>query len=406
MPKVSAERRLAQLLGAENDQVLRKGINEFLAEVGLAFVCALLEREIIQRCGQKYERNPDREASRWGSQKGSVCIDGAKVQIDKPRIRDASGEIPLETYKALNNQDVLTKRVLDAVFSGISTRNFARVFEKPLRKGGVSKSSVSRKLVAATKVDVEEFLKRRLDEHRLVAIMIDGVHIAKRQMLVAIGITERGRKIVLGTRLGATENAPVCRDLINDLLDRGLNLPSKCLFVIDGSKALHRAITDVFGDRSVIQRCQEHKIRNVLAYLPRKTHGHFRQLLQAAYCEPNHAKALERLTAARWEIYRISQDGANKLTEGQLETLTLQRIGVRGKLFTTLRTTNVIESCFSAARTRMRNVKRYNDDQQIYRWVVKGITKAEASFRILPGHRQIAGFRKKLEAFDHTKGLC
>jgi putative transposase len=405
MPKISAERRLAQLLQAENDQVLRKGINDFLAEVGLAFVSALLEREVLQRCGAKYERSTERQAVRWGSQAGSVRIDGELVPVDKPRIRNESGELPLETYTALQKRDALDTPVLAAVLSGVSTRNYARLIEKPLRRRGVSKSSVSRTIIAATKPDVEAFLKRRLEQHPVFAIIIDGVHIAGRQMHVAIGLTESGRKIILGTRLGGTENSHVCRDLINDMIDRGLTVPEKCLFVIDGSKALARAITDVFGDRAVIQRCQEHKIRNVLAYLPRRQHEHFRQLLQAAFCEYSLPQALERLAAAKAEIGRYSQDAANKLVEGQLETLTLQRLGLRGKLFTTLRTTNVIESCFSAARRRMRNVTRYRDDQQMYRWVVKGLTCAEQSFHILPGHRQIAAFRKKLVAFDRTKGI-
>jgi transposase-like protein len=260
-------------------------------------------------------------------------------------------------------------------------------------------------MIAASKHDVEAFLTRRLEEHPIVAMFIDGVHIAGRQMIVAIGVTERGRKIILGCRLGGSENQHVCRDLINDALDRGLQIPTRCLFVIDGSKPLHRAITDIFGDRAVIQRCQEHKIRNVLAYLPQRLHGHFRQQMTAAFCEHSLSKALERLDQIRWELGRHSQDAANKLLEGQLETLTLQRLSIRGKLFTTLRTTNVIESCFSAARRRMRNVTRYRDDQQMYRWVVKGLTCAESSFRILPGHRQIAGFKKKLAGYDRTKGV-
>lgn len=402
MPKISAERRLAQLLGAENDQVLRKGINEFLAEVGLALVSALFEREVLQRCGPKYERSDARAALRWGSQPGSVCVDGQVVTVDRPRMRNAQGEVPLETYRALQDKTVLDQRVLTAVLSGVSARNYARLLEKPLRQRGVSKSAVSRRLIAATKEDVEAFLKRRLEQHPVVAIIIDGVHVAGRQMIVAIGVTQRGRKLILGTRLGGSENAAVCRDLINDMLDRGLQIPQRCLFVVDGSKALSRAIKDVFGDRALLQRCQEHKIRNVLAYLPRKQHEHFRQILQAAFCELSYAKALERLATARWEIGRYSQDGASKLVEGQLEALTLQRLGIRGQLFTTLRTTNVIESCFSAARRRMRNVTKYRDDQQIYRWVVKGLTCAESAFRILPGHRQIAAFERKLIAFDPT----
>jgi len=404
MPKLHPEEALQSLFGTDYRKALQKDAQSFLGSVGLELVKLLLQAEVTEKCGTKNKKTTDRKFVRWGSDVGSVTVRGAKEQIAKPRVRhaDGSAEVQLDTYRALADSAWLTERILNAVVNGVSTRSYARLLEKPIRRQGVSRSTVSRRAIAATKPQVDAFLKKSLADLKLAAILIDGIHFSKRQMIVAIGITYTGRKHVLGMRLGATENAVVARDLISELIDRGLDPEKRYLFVIDGSKALAQAITAAFGERGIIQRCQEHKIRNVLAYLPRRYHARFRAKLTAAYNSRSFKLASSRLQSVRSELQLISDGAVNSLTEGMQETLTLHRLGISGALFKSLRTTNAIESAFSAARRHTCRSTRFRDEQQIYVWATRGLMCAEKNFRTLPGHRQIAKLRGKLDSFNPT----
>jgi transposase-like protein len=250
---------------------------------------------------------------------------------------------------------------------------------------------------------VDEFFKRRLEDINAVVLFIDGVNVAGRQALACIAIDTAGRKHVCGVRLGSTENQIVCRDMIRDMIERGLDTERNYLFVIDGSKALAQAIRATFGQHTHIQRCQEHKIRDVQAYLPHKYRKAFRQKMQAAYAQKTERAALNRLNKIRMELTLISERAANALIEGMYETVTVHRLGVTGLLRQSLRTTNIIESAFSSVRRYMGRVGRFRDDAQRDLWLVRSLIEAERHFRTIEGYRQLSELRKILGSNQASK---
>ena len=359
----------------------------------------LMEAEVTTKCGEKHERIANRKYVRHGTQSGKVLMQGGKESIERPRIRskDQKHEAMLETYEAFNKKNALDERILATILAGVPTRHYAKLLERQLNKNGVSKSSVSRKAIAATKPQVEQFLSKRLEGLNLVILMLDGIHVGKRNLITCIGIDTAGRKHLLAVRLGATENMIVCRDMLADMIERGLNPEGKYLFVIDGSRALGQAIRAAFGDNTAIQRCQEHKIRDVEAYLPFKHRKQFRGLMQAAYNAKSESQALGLLQKIRSKLSILSEQAANSLTEGMRDSVTLHRLGITGLLYKSLRTTNIIESAFSAARRRMKNPVRHRNEASIQAWTIRALLVAEKNFRSLAGYRQIAKLKKKLK---------
>ena len=360
-------------------------------------------------CGKKYERDSNRGAVRWGSQPGTIQIRGTKERIAKPRVRTADGknEIDLETYAAFNRKSAIQDEVIARIGSGVSTRRYVQTIQKELRKRGVSKSAVSRQIIAASKLALDAMMQRRWDGMHFVALMFDGIRIGKTHVVASIGIDKSGRKHILGWNLGSTENHVVCRDLIRRLVECGLDVDSPYLFVIDGSKALLLAIKETFGVHAVVQRCQEHKIRDVEGYLGAKQAKLFRIKLQTAYNEKSYHAASKRLQKIRWELLSVSEKAANSLTEGLESTLTLHRLGIAGGVRESLRTTNIIESSFARLRQYTRNVTNWSDGDQVERWLAFGLLKVEAGYRQLPGYRQLARLHemlaKELTALQHSK---
>jgi transposase-like protein len=340
---------------------------------------------------------------RWGTEEGTAVVDGGKIQVARPRVRQQArknsvgGEVQLATYKSMNGQELLSEPMLARILAGVSTRRYASTIERSLRARGVSKSSVSRQAIAATKPTVDQFLERQVGELEPLVLLFDGISLGGRQMIVSIGINARGRKHVLGVRLGATENEVVCRDLIRDLIERGLSPEEKYLFVIDGSKALVKAIRAAFGQDTAIQRCQEHKIRDIQSYLPVKSRRAIRAKLQAAYQQRTEKSAGAKLERIRMELLRLGgEKAANALIEGLPETLTVHRLGVTGLLRKSLRTTNILESAFSAARRYLGRVSRYRNEAQTDRWAIRSLLEAERHFRTVAGNRQLADLKKAL----------
>jgi putative transposase len=397
---------LKEVLGPDFETAIRSGVVEYFARAGRAVAEALIAGEVENLCGQKHSRKRNGEAVRWGSQPGAITIRGVKEPIEKPRVRTADGknEIDLETYTAFSKKDALREEAIVRIGSGVSTRDFGRTVRKEMRHHGISKSAVSRRVIDSTKVSMETFLARRWDKHTFVSIMIDGVHIGKTHVVAAVGIDKSGYKHVLGWQIGSTESAVVCRDLLRKLSEAGLNPDAPYLFVLDGSKALKAAVQERFGQDVLIQRCQEHKIRDVEGYLPVRLRKRFRLLLHAAYNEPNYRAASERLQKIRLQLLSVSEPSANSLTEGLEHTLTLHRLGINGGVRESLRTTNIIESAFSRLRQRTHNVSNWTDCQQVDRWMAFGLLKAEAGFRRLPGYRQLSSLQRKVQtALQSTK---
>jgi transposase-like protein len=345
---------------------------------------------------------------RWGTEKGTGLIGGAKSLVERPRVRlkrclvAGEAEVQLETYKAMNRSELLDGPLVAAILSGVSSRNYENIVLRGLEAKGVKRSTVSRKVIAATKPSVDAFRKESLKGYDPVVLILDGIHVGKCQVIACIGIDMWGRKRALGVRVGATENEVVCRDLIRDLIERGLNSQTACLFVVDGSKALIAAIRAAFGQDAAIQRCQEHKIRDIQGYVPVKFRHQFREKLQAAYNEKTEKQALKRLAQIRLELSLISENAANALTEGMYETLTLHRLGITGLLRASLRTTNIIESAFSSVRRYMGRVTRFRDEAQRELWITRSLIETQRHFRVLRGYRQLRKLRNNLQ--NHREG--
>lgn len=389
-------------------EIVEAGIKEYLEDAKRLFLEALMQSEVNHRAGTSHSRNRPSPIHRWGYEQGVAVVDGAKTAVLRPRIRvqrnleQASKELHLETYKAMNRSELMDGPLLACILSGVSARNYSKIVYRGLRAKGVSKSAVSRKAIAATKPDIDKFLNRKLDELRLVALFFDGVNVGGRQAIACVAVDNVGRKHAIGLRFGGTENEIVCRDLLRDLAERGLNMDSRYLFVIDGSKALASAIRTRFGQSAAIQRCQEHKIRDIQAYLPVSVRMQFRQKLLAAYGQRTEKAAFKRLEIIRLELARFGEKAVNALTEGLYETLTVHRLGITGELRRSLKTTNIIESAFSAVRRHLRGVSNYRNEEQRERWIIRGILEAERNFRCLPGNRQLGELKQKLEKYTAT----
>jgi transposase-like protein len=374
-------------------------LTSFATEMGLKVATVLLEDEVNQRCGQRYERVPGRTVTRYGHQGGVAVIAGQKLPIVRPRMRYTRqcGEADLETYARLQSPDAMPQSVLKRLVRGVSCRDYEGVVDLAREGFGVRKSSVSRSFVKASAKEVRQLAERRFDGVRFPVIYLDGVQYAGETMTVALGVLENGTKRVLGVRQGATENAAVCTALLEDLQERGLDTSQPTLLVLDGAKALHAAVKRVWGPGALIQRCQVHKKRNVREHLPQKHWDELSRQLYAAYHETDYDEALRRLkTTARW-LERLNPDAAASLREGMEETLTVVRLGIPELLRRTLATTNPIESAFSVAQNVTRRVKCWREGDMRQRWCVAGLMRAESKFRRVKGYRHMPQLLKALD---------
>jgi transposase-like protein len=360
------------------------------AEAGLLVIRALLEEEVEQRAGPRYQHKPERQASRWGSEEGSVVFAGRKVPLARPRLRSREGrEVALERYELFRADGRLQRAVAPRVLRGVAMRDYEGTLEAVCDGYGVQKSSVSRHWKVVSAERLQQFLERPLGGLDLVALLIDGIAFHDHLLVVALGLDSAGRKHVLGLWPGATENATVCKELLADLVRRGLPTEHKYLVVIDGSKALTKAVRATFGEQAFVQRCQVHKERNVLEQLPPEHHRRVRQRLRAAWKLKGQVEARSALERVVADLEELSPSAAASLKEGLEETLTVHRLGVPESLRRTLRSTNPIESCFSTTRKRCRNVKRWRSQEMVQRWVGTMLLEVEQRLRRVRGHREM-----------------
>jgi len=289
---------------------IHHGLHGLATELGLLVAVQLLEDEVTQLCGPRYQRQPDRTHTRYGHQRGQVTLAGQQLAIQRPRVRctDGRGEAPLGRYASLQRPEAMPEAACRRLLRGVSCRDYAAVVEQARDGFGIARSSVSRHFVRATAAEVQRLAERRFDGVRFAAIYIDGVEYAGDTLVVALGITAEGTKQVLGLRQGATENAAVCTSLLEDLAARGVATNQPTLFVLDGAKALAAAVRRVWGDQAVVQRCQVHKLRNVQAHVPKRHWAETKRRLHAAYRETSYPRALATLQETlRW-LERLSPD--------------------------------------------------------------------------------------------------
>ena len=315
----------------------------------------------------------------------------------RPRVRTRAGEeVELENYHRLQQDGKMQRAVAERMVCGLSTRKYRRAVQSVLEGYGIRKSSVSRHFVRATATPWRALLERRLEELRLVALLIDGIEFAGQTWIVALGVEEGGGKQVLGLWQGATENATVCTALLEDLVARGLDPEQRYLFVLDGSKALRAAVEKVFGSRAEVQRCQIHKRRNVNDPLPQHCRADYDRQLRNAYAMTRYPDAKQALQRLWRQLCDVNPSAARSLEEGMEETLTLHRLGVGPLLRRSLATTNLIESCWSTVRSVARNVKRWQGGNHGARWTAAGLLEAENKFRKVRGYRELKELAEKL----------
>lgn len=382
---------------------LRDGLRELVVSSGLQVLKALLEEDRQRLCGPARKKQQDRTAYRYGYDSGQLVMGGRKLAMEKPRVRSVNGEeVTLPSWEEFQRMDPLDQRVVEQILCGVSTRGYERSLE-PLdqdRKAiGVKRSSVSRRLVMTTAARVRTFMNRPLDEWDLPVILIDGIHICEAMVLCVIGIDADGGKHVLGLCDGASESESVCRGLFRSLIERGLPVERARLFVIDGSAGLRKAIRNTFGSWALIQRCQIHKLRNVLEHLPENKRVWVRTKMRKAWELPTAGAAKTELERLARTLQNDYPSAAASLREGLEETVTLHELGVTGNLYRFLRSTNAIENLQSTTRRLTRNVKRWRNGTMIIRWVGTALIEAERRFRRIIGNKDLS---RLIIALDRT----
>jgi transposase-like protein len=382
---------------------IRGGLLALAVGAGLQVMATLMEADVAALAGPRGKHDSERIAVRHGRDRGSVTLGGRRVPVSRPRVRaaDGSGELPVPAYEVFTGTEVMGAMAMERMLAGLSTRRYGIGLE-PVGQSvqatsrSTSKSAVSRKFVAMTETALADLLAADLSGLDLVALMVDGVHFAEHCCVVALGIDIDGTKHPLALVQGSTENATLVSDLCVGLRERGLDVTKPILAVLDGSKALRRAVLDVF-DRPVLARCQLHKIRNVRDRLPERLRGPVEKRMREAYHAESALDAQARLEALARELDKTHPGAAASLREGLAETLTVLRLGIAPTLARTLRSTNAIESMISICRERSRNVKRWRDGQMALRWCAAGMIEAGKQFRRVNGHLHLPELRAALE---------
>ncbi len=371
----------------------RESVMDLCIRTGLEVLDHLMEEDRVALCGPAGRHDPDRTAYRSGSAPGEITLGGRRVALRRPRVRTVEqSELAVPTYRWAADRDPLEEATWKAVVHGVATRGYESLqpeLPAPAEGRAASKSAVSRRFVALSQQKLSECLSRSLEDLDLWVVMIDGIIFADRVVLVTLGIAADGTKHVLGVREGTTENATVARALLRDLVARGLSDDHRLLFVIDGGAGIRKAILEAFGTRGVVHRCQLHKIRNVQGHLPQSLRSRIGKAMEQAYKLSKPKLAARRLEQLARSLEGEHPSAAASLREGLGETLTLQRLGVRGALWKTLRSTNPIENLNSGIARFTRNVKRWRDGSMILRWVGSAVLEAERKFRRIRGYKQM-----------------
>ena len=387
----------------------RTELIELAVASGLKVLTTMLEEDRTAICGPRYQHQADRRASRTGTVPSEVVLGGRKVALNRPRVRANGAEVPLPTFQLMASEDPLNRRVVEQMLLGVATRRYARSLEPlpaTMVTRGTSKSAVSRRFVAKTAAQLDAWRSTALDALDLVALLIDGVHVGEHCIVVALGIDYTGAKHALGLWDGSTENATVCQSLLADLQSRGLRTDRSLLVILDGSKALHKAVTQTFGSAALLHRCQVHKLRNILEHLPEGQRPWVRAIVARAYKQTEVATARRLLQDLARRLEDRYPSAAASVREGLDETLTVITLGLSDRLRQSLATTNAIESLISRTRHVKRNVKRWRGGQMVLRWTAAAVLEAVKGFRRLKGHKDMPKLIAALRARDQQLGIA
>ncbi len=383
---------------------LRVSVDRFCLLAGVEALGEMLAEDAEALCGPRHARRPERRGYRWGTTTSEVAYQGGKVKVSRPRVRDLAGtEMSLPSWEALSDPDLLRAWATNLMVLNVSTRKYrraVRLAEGDLPAVGgdaTSKSAVSRRFVALTRKKLKAWLASDLSALDLLVIQIDGLHVGDHVLVAAIGVDGRGEKHVLGIAEGATENAATVQALLDNLIARGLDPSLPRLFIVDGAKALSKAVRNTFGIAAAIQRCQVHKGRNITERLDEHLHAGVKKTLRQAWDQDDADKA-ERLLKNLARRLEHEQPGVSaSILEGLDEILTVIRLGLPRELRRSLACTNAIENALGTVRTVSRNVKRWRNAEMALRWTAAGLIEAQKTFRRLKAYRQLPVLRKALE---------
>lgn len=376
---------------------------QMLIPLGLQAVEEELQAEVERVVGDRYSRS-QQQFKRWGRNTGSVYLGDQKVSVSVPRVRDvAQGqEVVLSSYRGLQNPRVIDDLVFRRVINGVSAKKYEDAVMEVPETFGIKKSSVSRKFIRASARKLKECLERDLSGEDIIAIFIDGKYFAENEIIIALGITIEGEKIVLGFIESSTENHRVCKDFLNGLMGRGLNVANEILFIIDGAKGLYKGIKDVLREKAVIQRCQWHKRENVAKYLDKKLQPQFRRKLQAAYEQPTYELAKPRLGLIKKELSLLNASAVASLEEGLEETLTLHRLGLFKQLGESFKTTNCIENIMRQVGIYTDRIGYWKNSDQRQRWVGTALREIGPNLRKVRGYKNLNQLRLAMKNLNTT----
>jgi transposase-like protein len=386
-------------------------IDDLIDVMGRATIEAVLLMSAAQVAGPKHQgKKSDRDVVYHGSQKGRVPLRERELRVDKPRLRKKNpdpgepGEVEIPAYRAIREHGGLADRMLQILIAGVSTRRYEQVIPEMAETVGVSRSRVSRETIEAGERLLKDLAERDVSKLHLLAVWIDGIQLGSYHVICAVGVDAEGHKHVLGLREGATENAVVASALLAELVARGLDPKRRRLFVIDGSKALRKAIDEVFGDGTPVQRCRNHKLRNVLGHLPEEQHDQAKATFKAAF------KLEMKEGTAKMEQYatRLGREwpgAAGSLREGLSELFTINRLGLPSELRRCLGTTNLIDNGHSALRDRVRRVKNWQSGSMALRWTAVAFDAIAQGFRRIMGYRHLWMLKAALDEPSKDRSL-
>jgi putative transposase len=398
----------APVAGAVDEALteVQQSFERLCLAAGIEALGAMMEADVEAACGPRHGRVEKRAANRWGSTRGAIGFHGGKVGVERPRVRGVDGrEMAIPSWNRATSEDWLGRWAMNLMLINVSTRRFGRAVrlpegDVPAEHGsGLSKSAASRRFVALSSEKLDAFMSADLSDLDLLVIQIDGLHVsADLVLLAAIGIDGNGDKHPLALVEGATENTATVQALLDSLVERGLDPAVARLFIVDGAKALSKAIRATFGKTVAIQRCQIHKARNIMDRLPKELHTATRRVLRQAW-ELDDADKAEKLI--RNLARRLEQDRpgvAASILEGLDEILTVVRLKIPMELRRSLACTNIAENMMGTIRRVTRNVKRWRSGTMALRWVAAGMIEAAKGFRKLKAHRQLPFLRTALIA--------
>lgn len=389
---------------AEVAELAQASLGDLLRGVGKLFIESVMETEVEQLAGRKSQPDPARSVYRWGREEGFCIIDGQRVPIHRPRLRSRTKkEVPLGSYELFQRSSLLGDTVWQKIMLGLTMRSYKEVVQQFAEAYGLEKSTTCEHFVQTSREKLKQLMERSLEGISIAVMMIDGTIFKGQNLVVAIGIDPSGRKLVLGLRQGATENATVVGALLGELNERGVDFSSPRLYIVDGSKAIQRAIRNYAGDAAFVQRCQVHKIRNVVEHVPDSQRHALKYRMRVAYAAAEASDGRRLLYQLHDELLQSNPSAAASLAEGLEECLTVAELRLTPKLREALSSTNCIESGFSIVDRICQQVKRWQGSDHRLRWVGSALLFAESRWNRIHGYRHMPVLLNALAAAHRVR---